>query len=225
MNRVDPAEENEQDLTPEELIPTRASLLERLRLWSDDKSWTEFFEMYWKLLYKTGRLGGLSPIETEEMVQDTIIAVAQHMPGFRYKPSSEGGSFKNWLFNLTRWRIRDQIRRRVRNERVVSFNSPKFVGDGDEPGEILDPFWNKLEAQWEADWAKTLMEGALGLLKTRVDPARYQIFHLQAIKNWSPLKVARHLGVSISQAYTIKSRLGKELKAIVRELRRNEEGQ
>ena len=45
-----------QDST--ELLPTRASLLERLRQWSDNASWQEFFDTYWKLIYVTARAAG-----------------------------------------------------------------------------------------------------------------------------------------------------------------------
>jgi len=35
----------------EEFIPTRLSLLSRLKRWDDDGSWREFFDTYWKFLY------------------------------------------------------------------------------------------------------------------------------------------------------------------------------
>ena len=34
---------------PADLIPTRASLLGRLKDWDDHASWREFFDTYWKL--------------------------------------------------------------------------------------------------------------------------------------------------------------------------------
>jgi hypothetical protein len=34
------------------LIPTRESLLSRLRDWADDESWSEFFHTYWRMLYE-----------------------------------------------------------------------------------------------------------------------------------------------------------------------------
>src|SRR5688572_618544 len=46
------ANEN-QTMVPEvdEFIPTRQSLLSRLRDWDDRESWNDFFETYWKLIY------------------------------------------------------------------------------------------------------------------------------------------------------------------------------
>src|SRR6185436_3555024 len=95
---------------PDEIIPTRASLLSRLRNWDDQQSWQRFFELYWKLIYSVARKAGLSDPEAQDVVQETIISVARHMPSFRYDP--ELGSFKAWLMQLTRWRIMDELRKK-----------------------------------------------------------------------------------------------------------------
>ena len=39
------------DDCPPDLIPTRASLLGRLKDWGDHASWRDFFNTYWKLIY------------------------------------------------------------------------------------------------------------------------------------------------------------------------------
>src|ERR1044071_7026683 len=96
--------------TAEELIPTRASLLHRLKNWQDDASWRTFFDTYWKLIYGVARKSGLSDAEAQDVVQETLISVAKHIPSFKYDPAI--GSFKTWLLNMTRWRIIGQFRKR-----------------------------------------------------------------------------------------------------------------
>jgi hypothetical protein len=44
----------------DELIPTRASLIARLKDLQDDYSWQEFFDTYWKLIYGVARKSGLT---------------------------------------------------------------------------------------------------------------------------------------------------------------------
>ena len=39
------------DQQPDEFIPTRRSLLSRLKNWDDQDSWRDFFNTYWKLIY------------------------------------------------------------------------------------------------------------------------------------------------------------------------------
>src|SRR2546426_12491692 len=85
------------------LIPTRATLLQRLKDWQDQPSWQEFFDTYWRLIYGVARKAGLTESEAEDVVQETMFSVAKHMPSFKYDPAI--GSFKGWLLTLTRWRI------------------------------------------------------------------------------------------------------------------------
>ena len=95
---------------PDELLPTRRSLIERLRDLDDQASWRQFFDMYWKLLYGAAIRAGLSDQEAEDVVQETVIGVARKMETFRYEPAV--CSFKGWLVHVTRCRIADQFRRR-----------------------------------------------------------------------------------------------------------------
>src|ERR1043165_1135431 len=91
-------------------IPTRQSLLKRLKVLENRESWQEFFETYWSLIYSTATRPGLSDSEAQDVVQETVICVARSMRNFDYDPRI--GSFKAWLRKLTRWRITDHVRKR-----------------------------------------------------------------------------------------------------------------
>src|SRR5437773_7819843 len=93
-----------------ELIPTRQSLLTRLKHWDDQESWREFFETYWRLIHGLAMKCGLTDSEAQDVVQETMISVAKQMPRFKYDPAL--GSFKGWLLQITRRRIADQMRKR-----------------------------------------------------------------------------------------------------------------
>src|SRR5262249_33855244 len=95
----------------EEFIPTRTSLLRRLKNWDDNKSWEEFFNTYGKMIYSVVRRSPVKVKEAdcEDLVQETIIAVAKRMPGFHYDPKI--GSFKSWLMTIIRRRIIDYSRK------------------------------------------------------------------------------------------------------------------
>src|SRR3954453_4758436 len=93
-----------------ELIPTRQSLLDRLKDWQNEESWKVFFDTYWKLIYSAAAKAGLSDAEAQDVVQETVISVYKSLPDFEYDPKL--GSFKGWLLKLTRWRIIDQLRKR-----------------------------------------------------------------------------------------------------------------
>ena len=98
------------DYGSDDSIPTRHSLLSRLKHWDDQESWRDFFDTYWKLIYGVAIKSGMSDVEAQEVVQETVIAVAKKIPEFKTDPAF--GSFKAWLLHLTRWRIADPGARR-----------------------------------------------------------------------------------------------------------------
>src|SRR5687767_8167044 len=68
----------------DEFLPTRKSLLTRLKNWEDQEGWREFFEMYWRLIYRVATKAGFNDSEAQDVVQDTVLAVAKKMRGFKY---------------------------------------------------------------------------------------------------------------------------------------------
>jgi RNA polymerase sigma factor (sigma-70 family) len=185
-------------LTPHELIPTRATLISRLRDWRDQSSWQDFFDTYWNLIYGVAIKGGLTPAEAEEAVQETIISVAKHMPTFKYDPAI--GSFKAWLLNMTRWRITDQLRKR--GPHVPFEESP------DETGLVMEAAGStEFENLWNREWERHLAAAAVTRVKQRADPKCYQIFDFYVNKEWEPERVAKCFGVPVAQVYLAKHRI------------------
>src|SRR6266516_6760156 len=134
----------------DELIPTRASLIDRLKDLEDQSGWQEFFDTYWKLVYGVARKAGLTDPEAQDVVQETMFSVAKHMPTFRYDPAI--GSFKAWLLNMTRWRIIDQIRKRGPLVEQRSLFSGTASGTGTGTGtveRVIDPVSQALDELWE----------------------------------------------------------------------------
>src|SRR5436309_7478286 len=93
------------DFSPADV--TRLSLVERLANWDDRARWQEFFDTYWRLIYAVARRAGLQDSEAQDVVQETILAVARNIT----KYERAAGRFKPWLLQMTRWRIADQFRK------------------------------------------------------------------------------------------------------------------
>src|SRR5438445_9288161 len=104
-----------QLMSAHDSLLTRRTLLSRLRNLDDQESWRTFFNLYWRLLYNVARKSGLDDGGAQEIVQDTVIAVARKMPEFRYDPAR--GTFRQWLLRITRRRIIDHLRRIYRQDR------------------------------------------------------------------------------------------------------------
>jgi len=196
----------------EELIPTRTTLLQRLKDWQDHGGWQDFFDTYWNLIYGVARKGGLDPAEAEDVVQETMISVAKHMPGFKYDPSI--GSFKGWLLTMTRWRMTDQLRKR--GLRVPDGNS---VLDEIADERAADMPGSELEKLWDAEWENNLLRAALAKARRRLDPKQYQIFDFYVNKDWPPEKIAKTFAVPVGQVYLAKHRVSESIRDEVERLK------
>jgi RNA polymerase sigma-70 factor (ECF subfamily) len=198
----------------EEFLPTRRSLLSRLKNWGDDDSWKRFFDTYWKLIYGAAIKSGLSDAEAQDVVQETVLCVAKNMGDFKYNPTL--GSFKGWLLTLTQWRIADQYRKRQPHEGTPC--EPERGGSLTPLDSLPDESVAKLEAIWDAEWQKNLMDAALARVKRKVGARQYQIFDLYVVKEWPVEDVVSTLKVSAHQVYQAKTRvsavLRNELKAL-----------
>jgi len=201
----------------DEFLPTRASLLTRLKDWQDNTSWQEFFDTYWKLIYGVARKAGLTDTEAQDVVQETMASVAKHMPTFKYDPTI--GSFKAWLLIKTRWCITDQFRKRGRLAAHVPLSSDTATGY-DKLQNIPDPAGEVLDVLWEAEWKKNLLDAALAKVKRRADPEKFQIFDFYVTKEWPAEKVAKRFGVSIDHVYLAKHRIEKMIGEEVQRLER-----
>ena len=209
-----PPQAEGQEQRGEELIPTRASLLSRLRNQQDESrwqsSWREFFEIYWRLVYGVARKAGLTDAESQDVVQETMSSVARHIPGFKYDP--ERGSFKSWLLQMTRWRITDQLRKRLPS------SGQRGTTSTDPVEKLPDTGGKTLDQVWEEEWEANLYQAALAKVRLDLDPAKYQIWDFCTKKGWPPEKVAARFRASVEQVYLIKHRVNEKIKAEVRRL-------
>jgi RNA polymerase sigma factor (sigma-70 family) len=209
----------------DEPLPTRASLLARLKDAHDAPSWDEFHSTYKGLLTGVARRAGLTEIETEELVQETMIAVSRKMPEFRYEPGKD--SFKGWLLQIARWKIADQFRKRrpyhaPENKTETDSNPLPSPSRPRLPNDVPDAAAD-IDRIWEAEWQRHLLEQALTRVKRQVNPAHYAIYHLQVIEERPVAEVRRLLGVTAAHVYLARHRVGRALKKQLKLLRHSQE--
>src|SRR5213595_3869013 len=196
------------------LLATRRSLIDRLHNWDDRKRWQEFFDTYWKLIYSAARKSGLTDVEAQEVIQETVITVAKNIDKLKYDPAI--GSFKGWLLQITRWRIADQFRKR----------EPGNAKRGRSPDDRLTATIERvpdsrivdLDAVWEKEWQDNLFDAAIARVKKKVDLKQFQIFDCYVRKEWPAQKCAEQLCVNIGQVYLARHRVAELMKKEVKKL-------
>jgi len=199
----------------EEFVPTRYTLLSRLRNWEDNDSWKDFFDTYWRLIYSVARKSGLTEVESQEVVQETIISVAKHIHKFRH--DRKLGSFKGWLRNLTRWRIADQLRKRTRL--TPDAKTPE-VNELELSELVPDQPDGNSDLRWEKEWQTNLLQAAIDRVKLRIPEEQYQIFDLQVLRQWPVSRITSTLQVSAARVYLAKFRVAALIKKEARVLQK-----
>ena len=208
---------DEEDVKPQDddsvilqaYAKTRKSLIARLDNWEDQKTWDEFYQTYWRLIYSVAIKAGLRPEEAFDCVQETILSIAKQSKKKLYDPDQ--GSFKTWLMNMTRWRINDQFRKRKKDTAMTGgeWEDDRKTAVIDR---VEDPNGDVLSRLWDVEWKKNVADAALARVKAQVSPKQYQIFDFYVIRQWDAQKVQEKLNVSMAQVYLAKHRVGAVLK-------------
>jgi RNA polymerase sigma factor (sigma-70 family) len=190
---------------------TRLSLLFRIRDPDDNRSWHQFHARYQPVVVGYCRSKGLNQEDADDVCQIVFVHVARKIADFRH--SGKAGSFRSWLFRVTRWRIQDRFRR---NESTDQGRAPQVSGDDPEFVDIESyPSAPETDPVWEKEWNKARLARALDELRGQVKPHQYQAFIQVELENVDPAEVARFHGVSRATVYVWSNRLKHRLKRIM----------
>src|ERR1041385_4546279 len=148
-----------RSVPPQNPFSTRYSLLSRLHNWEDQESWMDFFETYWRLIQSMAIKAGLSEDEAQDVIQETVISVAKNIQ--KFKRDAALGSFKSWLRNIIRWRIADQLKKRLPVR-------PQSREDDHSLENIPDSMPAGVETAWDEEWHANLLNTAMERVKRRV---------------------------------------------------------
>jgi RNA polymerase sigma factor (sigma-70 family) len=98
------------------MCDTSLSLLDRLQLGASDSAWREVVELYSPLLDDWLARFQLQRADREDLVQESLTTVLQHVGSFRH---GDQGSFRAWLRAIVVNRVREFWRRRGRHPQAT----------------------------------------------------------------------------------------------------------
>jgi RNA polymerase sigma factor (sigma-70 family) len=201
----------------EDTLRTRVSLINRVKNLTDDRSWTEFFARYRRIVQSVARSRGLSEHEAEDVMQEVFKRVAETIGKFNAAPRP--GSFRSWLFQLTRWRADDKMRERERQVWGKLSNRPLGDGSGEgSPAPEHVQTQEELEANLAVEAHRHLIETLFKTIEHSVTPKQLQIFQLLVIDETPVEKVAELYQITPAAVYVIKHRVITKLQAEVKRL-------
>lgn len=197
------------------MIDTSETLLDRLKAVNAHDAWKEFYHLYWGAILRYARKIGLNDTQSQDVLQETMVALMRILPEFAYDRSK--GRFRNFLLTIVH-RKSLAVLRRVRRNTEVSLD---VVGLTD----TADPFGGNAAAESEAlaKWREALLEVALRQLgeDAALGENTFAIFQAYAIKRQPVEAVAAEFGVKENAVYQIKNRLLRRLQSEVAALMRS----
>lgn len=176
------------------------SLIRRVQR-DDHVAWERLSALYGPVIYEWARQNGLQPPDASDVMQEVFATLMKNIGGY-----SPDGSFRGWLWTVTRNKVRDFHRRRLSRE----------IGAGGTAA--YDQMQNlpDIPPLADSDVGKQETSGvhrrALELMKTDFEPNTWQAFWRTTIGNENPAAVATDLGVSKWTVYKAKSRVLQRLR-------------
>lgn len=184
---------------------TSTSLLEQVRR-RDAEAWSRLARLYTPLVYRWARQCGLQSSDAADVAQEAFLAVAAHLDGFR--KDKAGGSFRGWLWTITRNQVRLHFRR-LKDRPLAVGGTDAFRALSETPDVLAE------DEPLPAGGRDGLVHRALELVRQDFQEQTWRAFLAVTIQGRLATDVAAELGMTpaaVRQAkYRVLCRLHDEL--------------
>ena len=180
-----------------------SSLLARVKH-RDADAWQRMVALYGPLVYHWCRAQRLQPNDAADVCQEVFASVFKSVETFQ--PAASQGSFRAWLWGITRHRLLDfyrDLRARPQaaggtSAQEQSLQLPDSLDDSppDEPVRGQDPVWGR----------------AIEMVRAQFEPHTWRAFWRVVVDGQRPADVAEELTTTIAAVYQAKARVLRELR-------------
>jgi RNA polymerase sigma-70 factor, ECF subfamily len=176
---------------------TASNLLEQVKA-NVGPAWQRLAGLYAPLVYSWARRAGLQTEDAADVVQEVFRSVLTHIAGYESGP--QPGSFRAWLWTITRNKLKDHWRRQRRQ--------PVAVGGSDAQELLLEsPAPECLQDEEPAGTDGGVLQRALELIRPQFQERTWQAFYRVTAEGQGPAEVATALGMSVNAVYVARSRV------------------
>lgn len=193
-------------LQPRQLLmqeTTSLSLLSRIRR-SDADGWQRFAHLYTPLVYGWCRQCGVDANVAADVVQDVFIAVHGNID--RFRSERQGGSFRGWLWQITRNKVRDYFRDLRGRPQATGGSTAHAMIEQVPEDEPLSIDGSQPTKQ------NSLLAIALTLVQAEFEPKTWQAFWRTKIDEAPSSLVAEELGMTQNAIRKARFRILKRLR-------------
>ncbi len=176
---------------------TASNLLGQVKA-NDGPAWQRLAALYAPLVYSWARRAGLQAEDAADVVQEVFRAVFTHIAD--YESGSRSGSFRAWLWTITRNKLKDHWRRQQRQ--------PHAVGGSDAQERLLQlPVAEDFLEEEPVGSGGSVLHRALERIRAQFEERTWQAFWRVTAEGQGPAEVAAALGMSVNAVYVARSRV------------------
>ncbi len=182
--------------------PTDSKLLRSVRDLRDADSWREFIDIYGPYLVGVLKRRGVPHHDALDLVQETFIAVMDHIGDFEYDHSKR---FRGWLATIAlrkAWRF------------LAQWEEGRHALGGTTNLAVLGGLAGA-ETDWDA--MESRLQIVLQRTQTMVSPLDWRAFQMTVLEYMDNQTAAQSLGIEIGHLYVCKSRVKSALERILEE--------
>jgi RNA polymerase sigma-70 factor, ECF subfamily len=174
----------------------------------DPIGWARLVTTFGPVVYRWCRTSGVNEADAPDVVQEVFAAVARGIGKFQREKTE--GSFRCWLATITRNKVRDHFRERIKSQPAEG---------GTDALAQLQEVAEDLDSTICAESATApIVREVLWQVQAEFEPSTWQAFWLTTIGNRKASEVAEDLGISVASVYQSKSRVIRRLRARLSEL-------
>jgi RNA polymerase sigma factor (sigma-70 family) len=186
---------------------TRPSLLVRIRDPRDERAWGEFLEIYGPLVHRLARLKGLQDADAADLTQEVFRAVSLAID--RWDPDPNRGSFRAWLFRISRNLMVNFLIHRSRQPIVAGDTSMRLLlnaqpATAGAESELFDVEYRRRLFRWAADH-----------VRAEFRETTWNAFWLSTVEGKPPKEVAESSRMSLGAVYIARSRVLARIRAAI----------
>jgi RNA polymerase sigma-70 factor (ECF subfamily) len=179
---------------------TSLSLLARAR-GRNAEAWRRLVQLYSPLVFSWGRRAGLNDADAADLVQDIWRAVVGALD--RFERDTEAGTFRGWLWTITRNRIHDHFRKRQAE--------PEAAG-GTTARQLLETVPEQEPVDESGVTEHHLLHRALELIRPEFEEHTWKAFWRMTVDGCPAAEVGEELGMAANAVHQAKFRVLRRLR-------------
>lgn len=164
---------------------TRESLLASLKGPVADESWREFAAIYRPLVFRVAVAKGLQHADAEDLTQEVLAVVERSLDSF----DSSRGSFRSWLYQITRNLVVNHLTRRRAAVGTGDSNVARMIAQHPQPND-------ETATMFRLEYRRARFQQAASIARAEFHESTWDAFWLTAVELRSIESVAEELGKS-----------------------------